>query len=71
MVENRAARVEVELEQSDGTISGLIAVDGGPPATFFGWLDLIDRLERAGATSSGELPAPAGQSGSGTQASPV
>lgn len=40
-------RVLVSLEQAAGTIRGAIAVEGAPPSEFFGWLDLIDRLERA------------------------
>ncbi|HEX4008360.1 MAG TPA: hypothetical protein VHX62_00040 [Solirubrobacteraceae bacterium] len=37
----------VDIERTATTISGQIAVSDGAPVDFFGWLDLIDRLERA------------------------
>jgi hypothetical protein len=39
--------VVLDLEHTDGTISGQLSVDGDQPARFHGWLELIDRLERA------------------------
>lgn len=47
----------IEIEREAGTISGQLAVEGAPARDFFGWLELIDRLERAtdhrGAKSTG------------------
>lgn len=42
-------RVVLELERQASTISGTVAVDGAPKRGFFGWLELIDKLERAAA----------------------
>ncbi|HEY1510915.1 MAG TPA: hypothetical protein VGF93_18040 [Solirubrobacteraceae bacterium] len=39
--------VVLDLEHTDGTISGQLSVSGERPARFHGWLELIDRLERA------------------------
>jgi hypothetical protein len=39
--------VVLDLEHTDGTISGQLSVGGDQPARFHGWLELIDRLERA------------------------
>jgi hypothetical protein len=47
MGEDGPVRVVVELERTGSTISGEVAVAGAPAAAFFGWLELIDRLERA------------------------
>jgi hypothetical protein len=43
----------LELHHDERTISGRIAVDDNPPRSFYGWLELIDRLERA---KDGGLP---------------
>jgi hypothetical protein len=40
-------RVELVLEHDEHTISGRIAVNDKPGPDFYGWLELIDRLERA------------------------
>ena len=40
-------QVVVDLERHAQTISGQITVPGACPTAFFGWLELIDRLERA------------------------
>ena len=40
-------RVVLELEYDERTISGRIAVNDSPCPDFYGWLELIDRLERA------------------------
>jgi hypothetical protein len=45
----RPVQVMVEMEPTAGTIRGRISVDGAPASGFFGWLELIDRLERAAA----------------------
>jgi hypothetical protein len=47
MGEDVPVQVVVELERTGSTISGHVAVAGAPPTEFFGWLELIDRLERA------------------------
>jgi hypothetical protein len=39
--------VLVELRHAGNTVSGQVAVEGASPIGFFGWLELIDRLERA------------------------
>jgi hypothetical protein len=40
-------RVLLELTNDERTISGRIAVDEIPCGDFYGWLELIDRLQRA------------------------
>jgi hypothetical protein len=37
----------LELEHDERTISGHIAVNDVPGRDFYGWLELIDQLERA------------------------
>jgi len=46
---NRGAVVEVivQIGHSDGTVTGQVTTPGEPGAEFFGWLELMDRLERA------------------------
>jgi hypothetical protein len=39
--------VIVQIGRSDGTVAGRVTAPGAPPAEFFGWLELMDRLERA------------------------
>jgi len=39
--------VVVDIEQTDETVKGLITVAGAATSEFFGWLELIDRLDRA------------------------
>jgi len=39
--------VVVDLEQTDDTVKGHITVAGAASTEFFGWLELIDRLDRA------------------------
>jgi hypothetical protein len=39
--------VIVKIGHSDGTVSGQVTAPGAPGAEFFGWLELMDRLERA------------------------
>jgi hypothetical protein len=41
--------VVLDLAQADGTISGQLSIGGDEPMNFHGWLELIDRLERAAA----------------------
>lgn len=40
-------RVLLEIRHTGNTVSGQVAVEGSSPREFFGWLELIDRLERA------------------------
>jgi hypothetical protein len=40
-------RVVLELAHNQRTISGRIAIDDTPRGDFYGWLELIDRLQRA------------------------
>jgi hypothetical protein len=42
-------RVLVEIQPAGKTVSGQVAVEGACATGFFGWLELIDRLERAAA----------------------
>ena len=46
---NRGAVVEVivQIGHSDGTVVGQVTAPGAPADEFFGWLELMDRLERA------------------------
>jgi hypothetical protein len=46
---DRGALVEVivQIGRSDETVSGQVTAPGAPGAEFFGWLELMDRLERA------------------------
>jgi hypothetical protein len=39
--------VIVQIGHSDGTVTGQVMAPGAPEAEFFGWLELMDRLERA------------------------
>jgi hypothetical protein len=55
MGEDGPVQVVVELERTGSTISGHVAVAGAPPRGFFGWLELIDRLERAAAPDLQQL----------------
>jgi hypothetical protein len=40
-------RIAVELERSGTTIRGRLAVENTAEVEFFGWLELIDGLQRA------------------------
>jgi hypothetical protein len=50
--------VSLDLELTEGTIGGQMAVDSGPPSEFFGWLELIDRLQRASGGASDPATGP-------------
>jgi len=45
--------VVLEIERGRHTIRGRVAIDGAPASGFYGWLELIDELERA-SIQSGE-----------------
>jgi hypothetical protein len=49
-------RVVLELEHGLDTITGHVAIAGDPAARFYGWLELIDRLDRGTAPSRGREP---------------
>jgi hypothetical protein len=40
-------RVLVEIQTTGKTVAGQVAVEGASASGFFGWLELIDRLEQA------------------------
>jgi hypothetical protein len=40
-------QVVVDIERTDATVMGQITVAGTAATAFFGWLELIDRLDRA------------------------
>jgi hypothetical protein len=37
----------IEVERNLSTVSGEITVEGSVPASFYGWLELIDQLDGA------------------------
>lgn len=47
MSDRLSTRVIVDIERGASTVSGQITVCDGRPNDFFGWLELIDGLERA------------------------
>jgi hypothetical protein len=51
-------RVIVDIERGATTVNGQITVDGADPSDFFGWLELIDGLERAAGHRSAGDPVP-------------
>jgi len=59
-------RVMVEIDSEAETISGLLTVEGAPAATFYGWLELIDRLERATSPTGAEPDPAPGSPGEGS-----
>lgn len=50
----RSKRVVVDITQTSNTVSGRVTVGDGAATEFFGWLELIDRLQSAAATSTHE-----------------
>jgi hypothetical protein len=48
----RPAQVLIEISRIEDTIGGQISVEGAPATDFFGWLELIDRLERAASAAT-------------------
>jgi hypothetical protein len=44
-------RVVLEIERNGGTIRGLVVVRDEPATCFFGWLELLNALERARTSS--------------------
>jgi hypothetical protein len=47
-----AVQAMVEIEHSGNTIKGKLAIEDAPATEFYGWLELIDRLERAASTQT-------------------
>jgi hypothetical protein len=56
-------RAVIEIERAERTISGQVMINGAPARGFFGWLELIDLLERA--TSPSAAPRGAGEDSEG------
>lgn len=51
----------LEIRRTQATVSGRLAVDGAPASGFYGWLELIDELDRAWVPQSleeGSCPEP-------------
>jgi hypothetical protein len=44
-------QVVLRIHQTENTISGQVVVEGAVASDFYGWLELIDHLERASARS--------------------
>ena len=59
-------QVVLEMEPAEATISGRISVEGASPTGFFGWLELIDRLDRA-ARQAADAPQRPGIDDEGVQ----
>jgi hypothetical protein len=47
MFSKQQVRALVEIEQNHRTISGQLTINDAPATEFYGWLELIDALERA------------------------
>ena len=47
MSHSEPLQVVVDLEQTAETVKGQITIAGAATTEFFGWLELIDRLDRA------------------------
>ncbi len=43
----RSSRVVIDIMQSTDTVRGRVAVGDGAATEFFGWIELIDRLQSA------------------------
>jgi len=48
-------QVSLEIERVAETVGGQLAIEGAAPRRFFGWLELIDRLERAATAGPAQL----------------
>ncbi|MBV9818049.1 MAG: hypothetical protein JOZ07_06825 [Solirubrobacterales bacterium] len=40
-------RAQLELSPAEDTIRGRLAIEGAPPSDFYGWIELINVLDRA------------------------
>jgi hypothetical protein len=54
----QSIRVVLEIEGNMQTISGRLSVVGGTATPFYGWLELIDKLERAAQPGRAETTGP-------------
>lgn len=45
-------RVVLEIQRAPQTISGQVTVEGAPASDFYGWLELIDELQRVSGPPS-------------------
>jgi hypothetical protein len=57
MSRSEPLQVVVDLEQTEETVKGQITIAGAASTAFFGWLELIDRLDRAVERHCGSKPA--------------
>ena len=46
----------IDIVQTTGTVSGRMAVGDAAATEFFGWLELIDRLQSAAETPTRDAP---------------
>ena len=53
MSHSEPLQVVVDLEQTAETVKGQVTIGGAASTAFFGWLELIDRLDRAVERHSG------------------
>jgi len=51
---DRSSRVVIDIVRTTGTVSGRMAVGEGASTEFFGWLELIDRLQSVADTPTTE-----------------
>jgi hypothetical protein len=55
----KRVRVVVLIERIERTVTGAVIVEGAPATGFHGWLQLIDKLDRAASRGLGAgHPAP-------------
>jgi hypothetical protein len=47
VADTQVIRVALEIDDNNRTISGRLVPEGAPMVVFYGWLELIDQLERA------------------------
>jgi hypothetical protein len=55
-----SVRVTIEFQPTIETISGNVGPEGAAASPFYGWLELIDRLERLVAVPRSPSPSPSG-----------
>jgi hypothetical protein len=54
----RVNRVVIDIVQGADTVSGRVAVGDGAATEFFGWIELIDRLQSAATVDVVDATAP-------------
>ena len=55
MTTPRMVRAQLELSPAEDTVRGRLAVEGAPASDFYGWIELINVLEKA-MSSPGAQP---------------